>query len=584
MRFVEENLPRMNTDKLIPSINHLCFICGKFLSVYISGLFLLSVAFATIPLPSSPSWTSIDNDYSTGGGFADINSDGFIDFCTANGNDMAINKQGIYMNNGGVLETQASWRSADSGYFGHLYLGDIDNDGNIDMSVSYLGLNVSNQGRTRIYKNNGTGLNANPYWTSSDQNNSFDVCLGDVDLDGDLDVAVATGDAYNNIRTPARIYRNNHGTIETTPYWYAQDSTPSDAIRFADINRDGYLDLIVGGYRKLWVYLNQNGVINPIASWSISERGWILRIATADFDKDDWIDVAVAVNGQLSGDSSRIKVFKNNQGQLNTFASYTMRRNSNYCSCVAWGDVNNDGYLDLAAGGWWEPIVVFENHNGVLDTMPAWSWGGGYNLVSEALVWGDVRNYHIMTKADTFMGDGIRKLFYATKAPMQKFLNAANNENLLPVSNYCYDLLTGWISLNTAPQNSDTLVIRYQYSTHPDLTVTNWTAAVGNYLLHNTTPQAMVQEPLADILNQDNDLMIAPNPFSNQVKFECGKNVKSSIRIYNSAGMLIKTLPAKAIIWNGKDEFNQAIPKGIYFAQVVFDHSTIMKKIVKMSY
>ncbi len=560
------------------------FVDGKqkFLSAYISGLFFISVAYATIPLPSSPSWTSIDNDYSTGGGFADINRDGFIDFCTSNGNDMAINKQGIYMNNTGVLETQASWRSADSGYFGHLYLGDIDNDGNIDMAVSYLGLGLDNQGRCRIYKNTGNSLQQTPYWLSSDQYNSFDVCFGDVYLDGDLDLAAAAGDAYNNINAPARIYKNNNGTFESTAYWSASDWTPSDAIRFADLNQDGYLDLIVGGYRKLWVYYNQNGTFPQTASWSISERGWILRMATADYDNDEWIDLAVAVNGQLSGDSSRIKVFKNNQGQLNTFANFTMLRNRHYCSCVAWADFNNDGYLDLAAGGWWEPMNVFENHSGVLDTTLTWSYTGS-NLVCEALVVGDMRNYHITTKADTFIGNGIRKLFYATKAPMQKFLNAIVNQNVLPINNYCYDFLTGWISLNTAPLNGDTFVIRYQYSTHPDLAVTNWTATVGNYLFHNTTPQAIVEESVADILKQDNDLMIAPNPFSNQVKFEFGKNVKSLIRIYNSAGMLIKTLPAKVNIWNGKDEFNQAIPKGIYFAQVLFDHSTIMKKIVKIS-
>ncbi|MEO0083848.1 MAG: VCBS repeat-containing protein, partial [candidate division WOR-3 bacterium] len=146
-------------------------------------LLLLNHSSALIPLANTPSWTSIDNDYATGAGLADINNDCFIDFCTANGNDMAINKQAIYFNHNGSLETNASWRSADSGYFGHLYLGDINNDGWLDLAVSYLGFGISNQGRIRIYRNDSSGMATTPFWQSANQFNSFDVCFGDIDLD-----------------------------------------------------------------------------------------------------------------------------------------------------------------------------------------------------------------------------------------------------------------------------------------------------------------------------------------------------------------------------------------------------------------
>ncbi|MEM5832436.1 MAG: hypothetical protein QXT38_03975, partial [Candidatus Aenigmatarchaeota archaeon] len=69
-----------------------------------------------IPLPNSPSWVSIDNDYSTGGGFWDIDNNSYIDLVTSNGNDMALNRNGVYFNHNGELERNCSWRSADSGY------------------------------------------------------------------------------------------------------------------------------------------------------------------------------------------------------------------------------------------------------------------------------------------------------------------------------------------------------------------------------------------------------------------------------------------------------------------------------------
>ncbi|MEO0074879.1 MAG: VCBS repeat-containing protein, partial [candidate division WOR-3 bacterium] len=231
-------------------------------------LAITSSLYSLIPLTNTPSWTSNDNDYSTGGGFADLNNDGFLDFCTSNGNDMAMNKQAIYYNNNGILEMQASWRSLDSGMFGHLYLGDVNNDGHFDMAVAYLG--PQGDCKTRIYYNTGNGLSTLPTWISQDTDSSFDCAFGDVDLDGDLDLAVTAGDAYTNRKSPAKIYRNNNGIFESLPYWTSSDSTPSDAIRFADLNNDGYLDLIVGYRRKLAIFYNHNGILETTASFSIT--------------------------------------------------------------------------------------------------------------------------------------------------------------------------------------------------------------------------------------------------------------------------------------------------------------------------
>ncbi|MEO0092054.1 MAG: T9SS type A sorting domain-containing protein [candidate division WOR-3 bacterium] len=551
----------------------------RFLS-FASVFFITTSLYSIIPLPNSPSWTSIDNDYATGAGFGDINNDGFIDFWTSNGNDMALNKQAIYYNYNGNLETQASWRSADSGMFGHLCLGDIDNDGNLDMANAFLG--PQGDCKTRIYKNTGTSLTSLPYWLSADTDSSFDCALGDIDLDGDLDLAVSAGDAYSSRKSPAKIYRNNNGVFESLPFWVATDSTPSDAIRFADFNRDGYLDLIVGYRRKLSIYFNQNGSIEPTASWSIFERGWILRIATADYDNDGWIDIAVAVNGQLSGDSSRIRVFKNNQGQINPIPAFTMLRNRVYCSCVAWADINNDGYLDLSAGGWWEPIVVFENRNGILDTLPTWSWSAGYTLVSEAIVFGDVRNRHLRTRCDTFISNGTRKLFYTSKSPLQYRPTVLVQNVTLPFTNYCYDILTGWVVLQNTPAMGETIVIQYQYSAYPDLAVTNWTSSAGNYIFYNTTPSTVVEDELVLAKTPKDFLLVYPNPFRSEITIQITNNQNLPIKIYNSSGQLIRAFTTNQLVWDGKDQLGNKVIAGIYFAQVDKDEQTIRKKLVKL--
>jgi hypothetical protein len=248
---------------------------------------------ASVPLPSAPSWTSRDNDYSTGGALADLNNDGWLDLLTSNGNDMAMNQSGVYMNNAGALDTIAAWRSSDNGYFGHCYAGDVNNDGLPDLAVAYLGNGSNGDHLARIYLNDSGTLRTSPWWKAADRHSSFDCCLGDVDLDGDLDLAISAGDAYAPIEYDrARIYRNNGGVFDTLPSWSARDTNPGDAVRFCDIDNDGDLDLFVGqvipgtGHGKVTMYRNNGGVLDTVPSWT----GFcaLLSVTTTTTDIATW--------------------------------------------------------------------------------------------------------------------------------------------------------------------------------------------------------------------------------------------------------------------------------------------------------
>ncbi len=514
--------------------------------------FLIGLLFGNIPLPSSPSWQSLDNDYSTGGGLLDIDTNSFIDYITSNGNDMASNRNAIYYNHNGRIETSPSWRSSESGYFGHLYLGDVNGDGLQDMAVVYLGAGSSNQGPTRIYLNEGRGLGISPYWQSRDRYNSFDCAFGDIDLDGDLDLACAAGDPYTGLRSPIRIYRNNSGTFDSLPYWTSADSTPSDALRFLDINEDGFLDLIVGHRRKVSIFLNQNGALPRQASLTFRDKGWVLRVAVGDYDKDGWVDLTIASNGQLSGDSGRIRVFKNRNGILDTIPVFQMLRNRRYSSCVAFGDCNGDGFPELAAGGWWEPICVFENRNGTLDTIPTWSYSMGSSLVCETAMWGCTANDHLQTTTEIRIGDGRRKLFRVLNAPVQSLHYVAINNNPLPFSAFTFDFLTGYLSLPSPPTSSETLKITYSFSSYLDLGVTNWDPSSGNLLFINTSPPVGLKEATA--LRKSSPL---PTFIRNSLPIS---GFTGSIKIYDSQGRIVTSIP------KSQREISLAnLKPGIYF-------------------
>jgi hypothetical protein len=545
-----------------------------------SALILVSALFlfiphpspASIPLPSSPSWTSHENDYSTGGAVADLNGDGWLDLLTSNGNDMAMDRNGVYVNNSGTLDTITSWRSADNGYFGHCYAGDVNHDGLPDLAVAYLGSSGNGELTARIYLNDSGTLGTSPWWKAADQHASFDCCLGDVDLDGDLDLAISAGDAYSPTGCDrARIYRSNGGAFDTLPFWSAADTNPSDAIRFCDIDNDGDLDLFVGQRNRISMYRNNDGTLESTPSWVTKTGvGWTLRLALGDYDNDGFSDLAVVSNGHL-GDPNSIKVFHNNGGTLDTLAAFTMLRSNRYSSCVAWADVNGDNYLDLAAGGWWEPVVVFENHAGVLDTTPTWSWSPSpaTDLVCEAVVWGDVTNGHLSAVNEANSGDGTRKLFNIHRRPLQALDSVYVEGAKVPVSGYCFDLLAGWVSFAAAPPTGfNNVVFFYRFSEAPDLAVTNWVAASGNHLFLNTTPSAITE---TSRLSVRAELEAWPNPAAGLMRIRSGAPVGprgQTLTIYDMAGRARRTLVSETYswTWDGRDEVGRVVEPGVYFA------------------
>ncbi|MEO0078444.1 MAG: FG-GAP-like repeat-containing protein [candidate division WOR-3 bacterium] len=534
----------------------------------ILGLLLLAwlSAPASIPLPSAPNWTSSDNDYSTGGAVADIDTNGFLDLCVSNGNDMALNQNSVYLNQRGVLESQASWRSSDNGYFGHCYAGDIENDGLDDLAVGYLGAGSAGDFLARVYRNVGSALSPAPYWQAHDQHSSFDCCLGDIDLDGDLDLAISAGDAYTGSIDSARIYRNNSGVLDSLPFWTANQGTPSDAIRLCDIDNDGDLDLFVGQRRRISMYRNNSGVLENTPSWVATRNiGWCLRLAFGDYDLDGYLDLAAACNDQL-GDPNSIKVFRNNQGTLDTIARFNMLRqgSSLYSSCVAWGDANGDGYPELAAGGWWRPVVVFENRAGVLDTVATWSWSPAnrYHLVCEALVWTDIDNSHLIPYEVTAVGNGTTSLFTIRKIGPIQFLDSIKINGVpVPRSGYCCDILGAWVSFANPPPESSQVRFFTRISICHDLVVTNWDQPNGNHLFLNTTP---VGTAAPAGFKQLSSLSAWPNPVHDLVHISApGAN---SVSIYDPAGRLV----LQSAIFNLQSGVSLrlgSLPTGVWFCR-----------------
>lgn len=533
---------------------------------------------AGIPLVKPPAWRSTDTDYSTGAALIDVDGDGFLDLVTANGNDMARQPVRVYHNAGGMLETIASWSSADIGYNCHLDAADFDADGDIDVAVALLG-NPGTPQRDKIYENVGGVLSTTAAWTSGDLDNSFDLAWGDADGDGDLDLAVACGESYTQVPQRSKIYRNDGGVIASTATWFTTPIAYTLDVAWGDVDNDGDLDLACGNeFGPNRIYLNDGDGIDSVAAWVSADSYNTLQIDWGDVDGDGWLDLAVADNAQLGG-ASRVAIYRNTGGTLTTLPVWVSADAKTYASAVAFADVDNDGDEDLASGGWWEPAIVYENVGGALETTPSFSWtfnNPTKELVVESVVWGDLDNSgSTSAAAELHDGDGVRRAFYLDHSPLRGIDAVRVDGVALAADAYCCDLVEGWIALAAAPPaGTGNVSVDYVYSTHLDLVVTNWHAASENVAFANDPATAVASGGAAA---HGFGLVNAPNPFAREtrVEFRVPAAGRVSVHVFDVTGRVVSALfdgdaPAgpHELAWSGADARGRQVAPGVYFCRI----------------
>ena len=445
------------------------------------SLLLLAALQGPVPFPVAASWQSYPGGVTTGGAFADINQDGWLDLVVANGNDILRQRVEVYLNDGaGGYPSNPQWQSADVDYHGHLAIGDVDGDGWEDVAVSvFLGpAGFSEKGRVKLYRNLGGVLETTPSWSSADRFYSFSCALGDADGDGDLDLAVATGEPYTAAPDQNRIYYNLGGTLQTSPGWLSSQLDHCMDCGFGDADGDGDLDLAfctAKGPNR--VHFQGPGGIATTAGWTStdnnSQNGNSLSFGDVDGDGD--ADLAVSDNDQLSGGLGRFKIYRNNGSAYDFTPFWSVY--GGMVSAVAFADLHLDGYPDLAGGIWFAGSRVYLNNAGAFPA--AHNWRSTSNSTVEAFDFGDTRNLAVRTRlSESLTVNGARKGFRLSHAPVHELLAVRADGVPLASSAYSWNRASGWLDLGAAPVAS--LEVDYRWSESLDLGVTNWDQSIGN--------------------------------------------------------------------------------------------------------
>jgi hypothetical protein len=213
----------------------------------------------------------------------DVDGDGDLDLVS--GNLGGWNR--LYLNNGtadpwnGVIGSNIT---ADVNSTYSVILGDVDDDGDLDLVAG-------NAGSNRLYLNNGT---ADP-WNgvigsdiTADSHTTLSVALGDVDNDGDLDL-VAGNDEIN------RLYLNDGtGGFPAGSDIPSDPPRSTFSVALSDVNGDGHLDLIEGNWqgtsglsdRENRLCLNDGTGDFPSGSDITSDSYDTISVALGDVDRD----------------------------------------------------------------------------------------------------------------------------------------------------------------------------------------------------------------------------------------------------------------------------------------------------------
>jgi len=227
---------------------------------------------------------------------------------------------------------------------------DINNDGWPDLLMTSTSTTTSGS----VFMNHGDGTFTKTLpSTLTPVPTGGAICLADIDNDGWLDV-VTVG------QTKQSLFRNlgngNFHRLDDSPV--SQTNVKSITTAWADYDNDGNIDLFIGSDKNyLFHNVGDGNFTNVPNSVVVGPHTGAQSCAWGDYNNDGYPDLYVC-----NAPSQRNFLFRNNRD--GTFTRITndpcVMDVANFSGC-AWGDYDNDGYLDLFVSAFGPKNFLFHN-------------------------------------------------------------------------------------------------------------------------------------------------------------------------------------------------------------------------------
>lgn len=236
-----------------------------------------------------------------------------------------------------------------------LAVADVNKDGLDDM---YLGGASGQPGTLFIQQKDGRFLPApGSDFLAAAPSEENDAVFFDANGDGYPDLYVVSGGNEFENDHPAladHFYLNNgKGAFTAAPL--PSILRNKSCVRAADIDKDGDMDLFLGGLadakqygaaQDSYILINNGKGIFSLAPANlapVAALGMVTSAAFEDIDQNGWPDLV------LAGEWMPVTMLKNNNGR---FTRDTIPNSSGWWQSIQIGDANDDGKPDILAGNW----------------------------------------------------------------------------------------------------------------------------------------------------------------------------------------------------------------------------------------
>lgn len=446
-----------------------------------------------------------------------------------------------------------------------VFCDDLDRDGDVDLLVLALDFNV------HILLNNGDGTYSNTLSLPVGKARSFTHKLYDFNNDGwsDIDGFVELTDAFGNTQTTLRIYLNSNGFFDEDVYIDLPSMPQMDAhwVLYGDWNGDGYTDVLIWDDDMYYMVLNNSGVSFNATGETLAGVGWG---GFRDMDSDGTDELFLST-------SEGLHVYK----YPDIVSPFLIFPNNGYFRTIETEDMDLDGDIDIFAsycdGSTLSSTCIYENV-------------GNYNYIAHNSIYYDIRDLDGVLLRDVTNDQYLDIVNYAYVSPYNPagFDYPFSLFYFLPISMPNYNIYyeySGFDYIDVDNNGFLDFILVWQQS-GAQLRV-YYNDGMGNF---SDNPIVSNEDEL--IPNLGIKLAIYPNPCKEKVNIEytpCSTG-EILLNIYNVKGQLVRSYreavradEPQHIQWDGTDENDKNVSKGIYFCKINMPKNKQMAKIfIKM--